>query len=122
MTDKSDDNNNNDNNKEKEVDNKLKIVVDTFSSGTFDNSNKLFDDSFESKITECPEFQAMFEHKMWDIYKIILDKCVGDKEVDFTIIDPPVKSISRHPLMLIFFYYYKNYYYFLIFNHKFNLC
>ena len=36
-----------------------------------------------------------------DVYKLILDKCVNEKEVDFSIIDPPVKAIAAHPLMLI---------------------
>ncbi len=35
------------------------------------------------------------------MFKIILDKCVTEKAVDFSIIDPPVKSMSNHPLMLI---------------------
>jgi hypothetical protein len=43
----------------------------------------------------------MFDNKMWDVFKIILDKCVTEKAVDFSIIDPPVKSMSNHPLMLI---------------------
>ncbi len=39
---------------------------------------------------------------MWDMFKLILDKCViKENEIDFTIIDSPVKSMSNHPLMLI---------------------
>lgn len=53
------------------------------------------------KFIENPELTAIYDAKMWDIFKIILDKCIGDDEINFTIIDPPVRSISRHPLMLI---------------------
>lgn len=40
---------------------------------------------------------------MWDILKIILDKCLNEAEntMDFTKIDPPMKEVSVHPLMLI---------------------
>lgn len=55
----------------------------------------------KQKFVENPELTAIYDAKMWDIFKIILDKCIGDDEINFTIIDPPVRSISRHPLMLI---------------------
>lgn len=55
----------------------------------------------EKKFIENPELTAIYNQKMWDIFKVILDKCMGDDEINFTIIDPPVRSITRHPLMLI---------------------
>lgn len=55
----------------------------------------------EKKFVENPQLCAIYDNKMWDILKIILDKCVTENEIDFSIIDPPVKSMSRHPLMLI---------------------
>lgn len=66
---------------------------------------------------------ALFDIKMWEMFKIILDKCIiNENEFDFTMIgkctksqltltnltkenslqtDPPVNSMSKHPLMLI---------------------
>jgi ankyrin repeat protein len=55
----------------------------------------------EDKYLENPQLVALFENKMWDMFKLVLDKCIGEKETDFSKLDPPVKSISRHPLMLI---------------------
>lgn len=55
----------------------------------------------ETKFVENPELVALFDNKMWDIFNIILDKCVSEKEIDFSKIDPAVKNISKHPLMLI---------------------
>lgn len=57
--------------------------------------------SDKQKFVENPELAAIYDAKMWDIFKIILDKCIGDDEINFSIIDPPVRSITRHPLMLI---------------------
>jgi transient receptor potential cation channel subfamily A member 1 len=54
-----------------------------------------------SKYVENPQLTAMYESKMWDMFKLLLDKCIGEREMDFSIIDLPVKSISIHPLMLI---------------------
>ncbi len=55
-----------------------------------------------SKIIENPEMCAMFDNKMWDGFKIILDKCIlNEREIDFTKLDMPVYSVDKHPLMLI---------------------
>ncbi len=72
------------------------VVVD---KGGQDAAKK--DRNVDLPIQECPEFNNMFDNKMWDVFKIILDKCVTEKAVDFSLIDPPVKSMSNHPLMLI---------------------
>ncbi|RNA08852.1 transient receptor potential cation channel subfamily A member 1 -like protein [Brachionus plicatilis] len=53
------------------------------------------------KLIENPELTCLFEHKMWDIFSVILDKCIGEKEIDFSKIDPRTRSMSKHPLMLI---------------------
>jgi hypothetical protein len=54
------------------------------------------------KLIENPEMTAMFESKMWDGFKIILDKCVvSDTMFDFTKMDINVFSSSKHPLMYI---------------------
>lgn len=54
-----------------------------------------------AKFTQNPELLCLFDFKMWDIFSVILDKCITEKEIDFTKIDPPIKSFSQHPLMLI---------------------
>lgn len=82
-----------------EDDKKLEVVVDKKMKDNVTESGA--EEAEEDKEIECPEFSSMFDHKMWDVYKLILDKCVTEKEVDFSIIDPPVKSMSKHPLMLI---------------------
>ncbi|CAF0975888.1 unnamed protein product, partial [Brachionus calyciflorus] len=53
------------------------------------------------KHMDNPELIRLFDYKMWDIFNIILDKCITEKEIDFTKIDPPIRSVSQHPLMLI---------------------
>jgi ankyrin repeat protein len=45
---------------------------------------------------------ALYKKKLWDIIKLILDKCkINENDMNFSIIDVPSKSISKHPLMLI---------------------
>ena len=56
----------------------------------------------QQKLIESPQLTALFEAKMWDMLKIILDKChTTEEEWNFTILDPYCKSLSNHPLMLI---------------------
>ena len=55
----------------------------------------------KNKFIENPQLVKLFESKMWDVFKIILDKCISPSEFDFTHIDPPIKTISSHTLMLI---------------------
>ncbi len=43
----------------------------------------------------------MFEHKMWDSMHRVLDRCARPKYYDFSKIDMPLVSLSKHPLMLI---------------------
>ena len=66
-----------------------------------DDENKSFLRDADHKLIENPQLVAIFNSKMWDIFKIILDKCISPTELDFTHIDPPVKSISSHTLMLV---------------------
>ncbi len=70
----------------------------------FKNRNRFFLLIFRISLKKDPQMCALFDIKMWDMLKIILDKCVINdekNEYDFTIIDPPLKSMSKHPLMLI---------------------
>ncbi len=54
------------------------------------------------KLIENPQMTAMFENKMWDGFRIILDKCVlSETEFDFTKMDINVFSVEKHPLMFI---------------------
>ena len=43
----------------------------------------------------------MFQKKMWDSIMIILDNCNENDNYDFEKLDPPLKDISAHPLMLL---------------------
>ena len=44
----------------------------------------------------------LFEMKMWDMFLMILDNSVNEEnEYDFTIINAPLVTMERHPLMLI---------------------
>ena len=44
-------------------------------------------DILPDKVIECPQLCALFDIKMWDSFKIILDKCVlSENEFDFTMI------------------------------------
>ena len=71
--------------------NDFKVVV--LSSNQSDNFNV---SSMNSTLT------AIFKKKLWDIFKIILDKCqISENEMNFSIIDAPTKNISKHSLMLI---------------------
>ena len=60
-----------------------------------------------SKVIENPQLVALSDAKMWEMLKIVLDKSLTIDEfnretrIDFRIIDPPLKNISQHPLMLI---------------------
>ena len=59
------------------------------------------------KLLENPQLVALFDAKMWEMLKIVLDKCVildeyeNEREIDFTILDPPLVTVAKHPLMLI---------------------
>ena len=54
-----------------------------------------------AKKKENPQLVAMFEHKMWDSMNRVLDRCIHPKYYDFSKIDMPLVSMSKHPLMLI---------------------
>ena len=54
------------------------------------------------KYIENPQLCALFDNKMWDMFKIVLDKCITNgNDIDFSVIDPPIKSMGKHLLMLI---------------------
>ncbi len=61
----------------------------------------------KDKPKENPQLVALSDAKMWEMLKIILDKSLqkneftGESQVDFTLLDPPLKDIAKHPLMLI---------------------
>ena len=61
------------------------------------------------KIKENQQMVALYEAKMWEMIMIVLDRCViydelgNEKEIDFTVLDPPLIDVNRHPLMLVAF-------------------
>ena len=65
------------------------------------NKSISFYESDNYTIKESPQFNAMYEKKMWDLIKIVLDNCHNDDDYEFKIIDPPVKDLNFHPLTLI---------------------
>jgi ankyrin repeat protein len=95
----------NDRDKVEDADEYLLTVVAQNSTQDNDSSQLGFESAKKEdkikKAVENPQLVALYDAKMWDIFKLLLDKCVTYKEVDFTKIDPPVKSISAHTLMLI---------------------
>lgn len=52
---------------------------------------------------ENPQLCHMFELKMWDAIKMVLDRCHNDLDgsFNFSKLDPPCQNIHRHPLMLM---------------------
>jgi len=52
-------------------------------------------------VVENPQLEAIFDAKMWDVFEVILSKCVDYEKgiIDLTLLDRPVKSIESHPLM-----------------------
>jgi hypothetical protein len=38
---------------------------------------------------------------MWDMILIILDQCLNEDFYYFEKLDPPLKNINKHPLMLM---------------------
>jgi ankyrin repeat protein len=74
-------------------------LIRTSEHNTFELDNEVNDfkvSSMNSTLT------AIFKKKLWDIFKIILDKCqISENEMNFSIIDAPTKNISKHPLNLI---------------------
>lgn len=80
---------------------------------TIDTSNESETKALEAanapkeKPKENPQLVALAEAKMWEMLKIILDKSLivdefaRESRIDFTLLDPPLNNIARHPLMLI---------------------
>ena len=52
-------------------------------------------------VKESPQFNAMYEKKMWDLLKIVLDNCHKEEDFEFKILDPPIKDVNFHPLTLL---------------------
>jgi len=54
-------------------------------------------------VVENPQLEAIFEAKMWEIFEIIMSKCVdyANGVVDLSLLDRPTKSVHSHPLMFM---------------------
>ena len=50
---------------------------------------------------ENPQLNILFEKKMYDVILIILDNCKNEDNYNFEKLDPPLKDIKKHPLMLM---------------------
>jgi hypothetical protein len=70
---------------------------------TSKNFNSIGSNSFGYNylMKESPQFNAMYEKKMWDLIKIILDNCQNGDDFEFKILDPPIKDVNVHPLTLL---------------------
>ena len=56
----------------------------------------------KSSKKQMSTFFALFNKEMWDIMKILLEKCkINDEKFNFSLIDAPARSISENALMLI---------------------
>lgn len=70
-------------------------------------SSQIANGKSNGKVIENPQLVALCDAKMWEMLKIVLDKCLTVNEferetcIDFSIIDPPLKNISQHPLMMV---------------------
>lgn len=77
-------------------------TIQTESDVKLDEFNEI-----KNNLLENPQLVALSEAKMWEMFKIILDKSMihdeytRETQIDFTILDPPLKTIAKHPLMLI---------------------
>ncbi len=53
-------------------------------------------------LIESPQLNSLYENKMWDIIKLVLDNCQKGDDFDFSVLDPPnCQNINQHPLMLL---------------------
>ncbi|CAF0854801.1 unnamed protein product [Brachionus calyciflorus] len=78
------------------------FVEDTISIVTESEPASVRSEKQQPKFVENPELYAMFENKMWDNFKIVLDRCIEDEKIiDFSKIDMPVENLAKHPLMLV---------------------
>lgn len=50
---------------------------------------------------ENPQLVAMFENKLWESFKLVLDNCKNGSEFNFKKLDPECKNLQKHPLMLM---------------------
>lgn len=50
-----------------------------------------------------PQFAALYEAKMWNIFELLLDKCYNTEKnlVDYSLLDRTNQSNLQHPLMFI---------------------
>ena len=51
---------------------------------------------------ENPQLSSLYENEYWDIFHIILNNSKTDQDVfDLEVLNPPLDSIDKHPLMLM---------------------
>jgi len=58
-----------------------------------------------SRVFSCsenPQLNSLYEHEYWDVLYSILEKSKTDEGVfDLEVLNPPLVSINKHPLMLL---------------------
>jgi len=51
---------------------------------------------------ENPQFVSLYEKEYWDIFYIILENSrIGETVFDLEVLNPPLDSVAKHPLMLM---------------------
>jgi len=51
---------------------------------------------------ENPQFVSLYEKEYWDIFHIILENSkIGETVFDLEVLNPPLDSVGKHPLMLM---------------------
>ena len=78
------------------VDRSFAFIKDNADQALASAINKL-----QPAIVENPQLNKMFQKKMWDSILLILDNCHEYDDYDFSKLDPPLKEIATHPLMLL---------------------
>jgi len=81
---------------------KLIRVNNTYINDIVEENNFKIVIQDDSNISNEDTFVLLYKAKMWDVYQIILEKCkINEKEMNFSILDPSIKSFENHPLLLI---------------------
>ena len=77
-------------------------LLDDCDDDKLSNYNSLINRTTTYNNIENPQLNAMYEKKMWDMIKLVLDNCqIKENEYDFSILDPDFKRLNQSPLMII---------------------
>ena len=82
-------------------------LINVNSGDRIDHKINILNVGFKNQIAqftakkENPQLVAMFENKLWESFKLVLDNCKKGSEFNFKKLDPPCKNLQKHPLMLM---------------------